>query len=380
MGGGGGVCGQRFGVAEVVGDFDEAEGVHRLEGGGFAAFDFEGDERAASGHLRHGEVALGVVGAGGVPDAGDLRLGGEEIGDGGGGAASGVDAQRQGFDAFEQEPGVEGRDRGAGIADEGLQRVLDPFGAAEHRATENASLAVDMFGAGVDDDVGAELEGFLQQRGGEDVVDHDDCAGRVGEVGHRLEVDDFEHRVRGGFEQDEVSRGGQGGAPLRHVGAVDEFGGDAVAGQQGGDDPVAGTEEGAGGDDAVAGLEVAEQSGVDGGHASGGGATGLGALDEGEAGFEHGHGGVAEAGVLEVFDVAFEGGFGLFGVVIDEAGGEVERLGGFAEMRALDAALHEQGGGTVGGGSGHRMGPLRQEMGRPGCSERTGFHTGRWPL
>ena len=98
---------------------------------------------------------------------------------------------------------------------------------------------------------------------------------------------------------------------------------------------MAGAEQGAAGDDAVAGLEVAEPCRVDGGHAGGGGAAGFGPFDQSEAAFEHGDGGVAEAGVLVVDDLVGEGGLGLFGAVVDEAGGQVQRLGGFAVVRTL---------------------------------------------
>ena len=198
-----------------------------------------------------------------------------------------------------------------------------------------------MLGGGVDDDVGAELERALQQGGGEDVVDDDEGAGLVGEVGDGAQVDDVEHRVGGGFEQDHGGGTAQGFAPGVEVVAVDELVGDAVAAEELAHDPEAGTEQGAGGHDMVAGAQVGEHGRVDGGHAGGGGAASLRALDRGEAGFEGGDGGVAEAGILVVLGGAGEGRGGLLGVVIDEARGEKEGFGGFAIGGALGAGMDQ---------------------------------------
>jgi hypothetical protein len=123
---------------------------------------------------------------------------------------------------------------------------------------------------------------------------------------------------------------------------------------------VAGPEQGARGNDAVAGLQLGEQGRVHRRHAGGGGAARLRPLDQRQPAFQHRHGGIAEAGVLVVVDRALEGGLGLLGIVVDETGGEIERLGGFAERTTLDAALHQQGSGTIGGGTGHRTWPSQQ--------------------
>src|SRR3712207_8586005 len=46
----------------------------------------------------------------------------QEVGDRRGAAAHGVDAQAQRLQPFQDHPGIEGGDGGAGVADEGLQR------------------------------------------------------------------------------------------------------------------------------------------------------------------------------------------------------------------------------------------------------------------
>ena len=140
---------------------------------------------------------------------------------------------------------MNGDSAGTGIADERLQDVVDPFLAAEDGAAEHPALPVHVLGAGIDDDVGPHCQRLLQQWGGEDVVDHDDGAGFMREVRDRREVDHFQHRVGGGFQQDQVGGARQGGFPLGEVAAVDEFRCDAELRQQGGDDPVTGPEQGA---------------------------------------------------------------------------------------------------------------------------------------
>ena len=178
-----------------------------------------------------------------------------------------------------------------------------------------------MLGGGVDHDVRAELVGALKEGGGEDVVDDHERPRRVGQVADRAQVDDVQHRVGRGLQQDHGGFLGQGVLPGGEVGAVDEDGGDAVLGQEGGVDPVAGAEQRAGGDHAVAGFELAQHGGVHGGHAGGGAAAGLGAFDLRQPGFQHVDGGVGEAGILVVRDLVGEDGLGQFGVVVDEAGG-----------------------------------------------------------
>ena len=85
---------------------------------------------------------------------------------------------------------------------------------------------------------------------------------------------------------------------------------------------MAGAEQGSGGDQAVAGLQVAEQGGVHRGHAGRRHPAALCAFQQGEAVLQHLDGGVAETAVLIVRGGALEGGLGLLGVVVDEAGGE----------------------------------------------------------
>ena len=133
---------------------------------------------------------------------------------------------------------------------------------------EDSALPIHVLGAGVDDDVGAELHRLLQERGREDIVHHDDRARRMRQIADSGQIDQLKHGVGGRFEQDERSRRGQRALPLIEVGAVHELGADAVAWKQGGNDPVAGAEQGAARHQAISGLQMRKQRRVDRGAAA----------------------------------------------------------------------------------------------------------------
>jgi hypothetical protein len=201
-----------------------------------------------------------------------------------------------------------------------------------------------MLGRGIDDDVGAQLQGPLQQRGGEDIVDDELGARGMGELGHRRHIDDAKPGIRRRLDEDRLGLAREGIAPLREIAAVDEDGLDPEARQDLGQHILAGAEEGVGGDDAVAGAQLAGERGEDRGHAGRRGARGLGALEQGHALLEHLHGGIAEARIDEALLPIGEGVLGLLRRAIDIARGHVDGLAGLAEGRAQDAALDELGG------------------------------------
>ena len=222
-----------------------------------------------------------------------------------------------------------------------------------------------MLGAGIDHDIGPQLQRLLQQRRGEDIVHHDDRARGVGQFGHRRQIDQFQHRVGWRFQQHEAGRPGQCRLPLAKVRAIDEYGLDAELRQQGRDDPVAGSEQGPRCHHPVAGLQVRQQRGIDGGHAGGRGAAVLGAFNQAKPLFQHRQRRIGKAGILIMLNRAGKGRLGLFGIVVDIARGQKQRFGGFAMMGALDAAMHEAGGGTkLGWIECHLSGPLLA-MARP---------------
>ena len=243
-------------------------------------------------------------------------------------------AQRHGLQALGQHPGVERAQRRAGVAHQLLHRAVDELLRAQDGAAERAALAVDVLGGGVHDDVGAELERPLQQRGGEDVVD-DDGARRP-----RAPVRRPRRRRRSPASGWTATRrtppwwAPTAPAPLVQVGAVDEHGLDAPARQDLVEDHEAGAEQAAGGHHAVALRQQRAQGGEHGGHAGRRGEARLGALEQAQPLLERGHGRVAVARVDEAVVLAGEGGLGASAAVVDEARGQEQRLGGLVEARA----------------------------------------------
>src|SRR5471032_3385171 len=92
--------------------------------------------------------------------------------------------------AAQGEPGVEG-------AGNGTRRIEDELEAGgeivvvEHRnAAHHVRVPVEVLGGGVKYDVRAELEGALEEGGGEGVVDDEQRAAAMGDVGGGAKVGD----------------------------------------------------------------------------------------------------------------------------------------------------------------------------------------------
>ena len=83
----------------------------------------------------------------------------------------------------------------------------------------------------------------IKDRSAEHVVHHDLCARRVRQLGHCGDVDQFEHRIARGLEEDSGGRLAQGALPLLEVVAVDEHSLDPEARQDLIDHGIAGPEQ-----------------------------------------------------------------------------------------------------------------------------------------
>ena len=197
------------------------------------------------------------------------------------------DANPQGFKRLEQGPGVERRKRGAGLAQEIVDMVGDELLARQDHAAEHAALAVDVFGGGVDDAIGAELQRMLQQRRGEHVVDDERRAGPVHDLGDAGDVDELERRIGRRFQERRLGVRTQRRPPRVKIRAVDEGRFDPETRQQFLDHIETRAEQSPRGDDVVARLELAHERGGDGGHAARGRARRLGAFEQRHPLLEH---------------------------------------------------------------------------------------------
>ncbi len=282
-----------------------------------------------------------------------------------------IDAQTERLEPLDKHPCIERAEARAGVADELLQVIVVELLRTQHGTAQGPSLTVDVFGGGVDDDVGTEFERMLQDRGGEDVVDHDEGSSRMGQLTDGAKVDDLQPWVRGGLEKNRLGPAGERRLPLGKITAVDKAGLDAEPRKDLGRDHCARAEQCPGGDERVAGTQEACQCGEDRRHAAGGRTTDVGAFDQAKPFFEHGNGGVAVTAVDVAVDVARERGFGLGSRAIDEARRGVDRLGGLVETRAAEPTP-DQFGGLGGVFEVHRQ-PCRH--GRPACFQPVV----RWP-
>ena len=103
--------------------------------------------------------------------------------------------QGQGADATQDEPAIEGRRDGAGSA-------LDGSDFFEKRAlffrddgtAGDVAMAANVFRGGMNDEIGAEIEGALDD-GRPGVVAKAKGTGFMSEIGHLAEVGDFKLRI-----------------------------------------------------------------------------------------------------------------------------------------------------------------------------------------
>ena len=187
---------ERLRIPKVVGNIDEAQRIEKTETGSFVAGHIEADEAAALFHLPARKLELRMARQAGVEDARDLWMALQITGNRSGGAALPLDPQFQGFKALQQKPCVEWAQGWPGVAVKGTEIVLDEFLRGDDRAAETASLAIDVLGRRIDDDIRAQYQWLLQERRREHIVHDEDAAGAVGQARDLGKIDDLHRRVR----------------------------------------------------------------------------------------------------------------------------------------------------------------------------------------
>ena len=104
-------------------------------------------------------------------------------------------AQLQRLQPAQRQPAIERRRHRADRVLQELDRLEDRGIARQRRALDQIGMPRQVFRDAVHDDVGAEREGLLEHRRGEGVVDDDERAVLVGDVGDRLDVGHDQARV-----------------------------------------------------------------------------------------------------------------------------------------------------------------------------------------
>ena len=139
----------------------------------------------------------------GVADLGEQRVVREAAGELGGVRLGALDAQVQGAQAAQREPGLERPGRVALHVAAALEHGVELVVAGDDRAELEVAVAGEVLGRRVQHHVGAELERPLEQRREERVVDDDAGAGVVGRGDDRGCVGHLEGRVGRRLEPDQ---------------------------------------------------------------------------------------------------------------------------------------------------------------------------------
>ena len=246
------------------------------------------------------------------------------------------------FQPLQYHPGVERRQRGSGGAQE-LEYLFHQRRAAADRTAQHAPLTVQVLGGGMDDEVGAELQGTLQGRCAKTVVDDQQGAPGMRDFGQRRDVEYFGERIGRRLDEHQPGVGSHRGAKGLDAALVDETGLDAEARQDVAEQLLRCAENAARGDDVFAGFHQRHHGRQDCRHAAGRGDAAFGTFKCGETLLQGGDRGVGEAGV----DVARLGAGktcrGLCRVVENEARSEIERFRMLVELATLLPGAHGQG-------------------------------------
>ena len=152
-----------------------------------------------------------------------------------------------------------------------------------------------MLGRRVGDHVGPLRRGALDGGRGEGVVDHEADTRRARNGADGRDIHQRKGRIGRGFAEEHTRLRLHSRLPRGEVGSVDKGVGDAVPGQQAGDDLQARAEQRPRGDDVIARPQLAGEGGVHGGHPAGQRNAALGAFQRSQPTFEQADGRIAVA-------------------------------------------------------------------------------------
>jgi hypothetical protein len=287
----------------------------------------EGDHSAEAGLLMARDFVLGMVGQAWIVDALHAGVTFEEARERDAVGIMLSHAHGQCLDSAGNQEAIHRREAGTG----GALHEIDALGIVRLRkncgAAKGVAVAVQIFGHGMDNDARAELDGLLEVRSEERVVDDEDGFVRVGDARDGGDVSDFHRGIRGRLDVDHA-RVGLGG-PLDGLGrtSVNKTEFEAELNEELSGQAEDATVDGFGDDGVIAGAQETED-GVNRGHA--------GSEDVGlRAAFEARHGalerlaiGMLGARVVEAFVFA-EGGLHVRGSLVD---GRNDGAGGWIRL------------------------------------------------
>src|SRR4051794_14251380 len=293
-----GVLDQRLDAAERLGQREHAGAVAHLERALLAALRAERHHAAEAVHLAVGHLVAGVVRQPGVVDLLHPLVGSEELDDAFGVVAVALHPDRQRLEAAQGQPGIER----AGHRAHGVLVVADLLGEVQvphdDRSPDHVAVSTGVLGRRVDDDVRAQGQRTLEVRRREGVVDHEQGAGLVGDVGQGGDVGDPEQRVGRRLDPDHLRPVGDGSAYRVEVVEPDRRVDQAPALEHLVEEPVRAAVRVVGQHHVVTGVEQPADHGVLGGQAGGEREPLLALLERGDGLLECGPGRVGRAAVL----------------------------------------------------------------------------------
>ena len=277
-----------------------------------------------------------------IIDARHGRMGLQPARHGQGTFGLGTDAHRQRLQATQQDPGVEGRQRRTRVAQHRFKLLLHVGLAAQHGPTQHPALTIQILGGRMHDNIGAQFQRALQHRRGKGVVHHQQHPMAMRKLGQRPDVGHLGGRIGRALDEEEARLARlDGGLPGLQVGNVHIGGLHAIALEEG-KELHRGAEHRARGNDMVTLTGQAHGHRVDGRHAGAGRQAHLGTFQRRQTVLEDPHGGIAKTRIDEAIHFAGELGGGVRGVVVDEAGAEIDGLGVLTELARLETGAHGQ--------------------------------------
>ena len=226
-----------------------------------------------------------------------------------------------------------------------LHHLADEVLRAANHAAQGAALPVNMLGGGIDHHIRAQINGAAEDRGGEHIVHHHQGPRRMGDLGHGLDIHQFQRRVRHALEEHRLGHAGPHRCPpLIQVGALDKGHLNAIAAQDFLQDIEARAKQRPGRHHMIPRPQHRHQGTIHRRHAAGGGKGIFGAFQRRDAFLEHPGRGVAITGIDEFIALGLdEARLRRLGGRIDKALGQKDRLGHLAILAAAAAFMHQRG-------------------------------------
>ena len=316
MRGGSRVHDERLDVGHVGEQREHLQVIDELPGSLLATLDLESEDRgAATGEVLLVQLMVGVLGQARVINLGHMRVAHEEADDLLGVLDMAIDAQRQGFGALKQNPGVKRADAcalvtqqdGTDIGREGgrtgslgkrdamvggvglgdlcilAARLPVKVAAVDDHAAQRGAVAADKLGRRMNDNVGTVLQRTEQIRGAKGVIDDDRKAMLLGDLGDGVDVGDIGVGIAKRLEVDDRGVVLDGTLDLSQVVRIDKGSLDAKLGERVLQQVIGAAIDGLLGNHVVAGLGEGLQSVGDGGSTRSDSETSHATLERGDA-------------------------------------------------------------------------------------------------